>query len=43
MAAMCAAADAHDVARHVKEWFPDQVIEVQNGGQPYYAYIISAE
>jgi hypothetical protein len=34
---------ANDMARRVKEWFPEQEIEVIHGGQPYYAYIISAE
>jgi hypothetical protein len=31
------------MAQHIKEWFPDQEIEVVHGGQPYYNFIISAE
>ena len=27
----------------VNERYPDQVVEVVNGGQPFYAYLISAE
>ncbi|HKV84441.1 MAG TPA: DAK2 domain-containing protein [Ktedonobacterales bacterium] len=34
---------ANDMASRIKEWFPEQEIEVIHGGQPYYAYIISAE
>ena len=34
---------ADEMARRIKEWFPEQEIEVIHGGQPYYAYIISAE
>ncbi len=37
------AAAANEMAQHIKEWFPDQEVEVVQGGQPYYAYIISAE
>jgi dihydroxyacetone kinase-like predicted kinase len=36
-------AEASAMAQRVKEWFPEQEIEVVDGGQPYYAYIISAE
>jgi DAK2 domain fusion protein YloV len=31
------------MAQKIKEWFPDQEIEIVEGGQPYYNYIISAE
>jgi DAK2 domain fusion protein YloV len=34
---------ADETARHIKSWYPDQEIEVLSGGQPYYAYILSAE
>ena len=34
---------ANELAQQVKGWFPDLEIEVVNGGQPHYAYIISAE
>jgi DAK2 domain fusion protein YloV len=34
---------ANEMARYIKEWFPAQEIEEVDGGQPYYAYIISAE
>jgi DAK2 domain fusion protein YloV len=34
---------ASAMAQQIKEWFPGQEIEVVEGGQPYYAYIISAE
>jgi DAK2 domain fusion protein YloV len=34
---------ANAMAQQIKEWFPAQEIEVVDGGQPYYAYIISAE
>jgi DAK2 domain fusion protein YloV len=37
------AATAQALARQIKSWFPGVEIEVVNGGQPYYAYIISAE
>jgi uncharacterized protein len=37
------AAEASAMAQRVKEWFSGQEIEVVDGGQPYYAYIISAE
>jgi DAK2 domain fusion protein YloV len=38
-----AVADAQTLAQQIKSWFPGVEIEVVNGGQPYYAYIISAE
>jgi DAK2 domain fusion protein YloV len=34
---------ADETARQIKSWYPDQEIEVHSGGQPYYAYILSAE
>ncbi len=34
---------ANQLAQRVKEWYPGQEIEVVEGGQPYYAYIVSAE
>ncbi|HEY7094806.1 MAG TPA: DAK2 domain-containing protein, partial [Ktedonobacterales bacterium] len=37
------AAAAQTLAQQIKSWFPRVEIEVVNGGQPYYAYIISAE
>jgi dihydroxyacetone kinase-like predicted kinase len=37
------AAAAQTLAQQIKSWFPGVEIEVVNGGQPYYAYIISAE
>jgi DAK2 domain fusion protein YloV len=37
------AAAAQTLAQQIKQWFPGVEIEVVNGGQPYYAYIISAE
>jgi dihydroxyacetone kinase-like predicted kinase len=36
-------ADANQMAQRIKEAFPGQEIEVVHGGQPFYAYIISAE
>ena len=36
-------ATANATAQQIKEWFPGQEIEVVEGGQPFYAYIISAE
>ncbi|MBF6591802.1 MAG: DAK2 domain-containing protein, partial [Ktedonobacterales bacterium] len=38
-----AASVANEMAQRIKEWFPAQEIEVVDGGQPYYAYIVSAE
>jgi DAK2 domain fusion protein YloV len=37
------AALANSMAQRIKELFPEQEIEVVDGGQPFYAYIISAE
>jgi uncharacterized protein len=34
---------AGQMAQHIKERFPAQEIEVVEGGQPFYAYVISAE
>src|SRR5262249_7094162 len=34
---------AEETARRIKTQFPDQEIEVVEGGQPFYAYIVSAE
>lgn len=34
---------AEEMARQIKSWYPGQEIEVVSGGQPYYAYILSAE
>ncbi len=41
-------ADADEVAaqllaQQIQEWFPGLTVEVVNGGQPYYAYIMSVE
>ena len=36
-------ATANATAQRIKEQFPGQEIEVVEGGQPFYAYIISAE
>ncbi len=35
--------EAEKTARQIKSWYPAQEIEVLSGGQPYYAYILSAE
>jgi DAK2 domain fusion protein YloV len=35
--------EAQETARHIKEQYSHIEIEVVDGGQPYYAYIISAE
>jgi fatty acid kinase len=37
------AAAAQTLSQQIKSWFPGAEVEVVNGGQPYYAYIISAE
>jgi dihydroxyacetone kinase-like predicted kinase len=37
------AAAAQTLAQQIKSWFPRAEVEVVDGGQPYYAYIISAE
>jgi DAK2 domain fusion protein YloV len=34
---------AEQLAQRIKSWYPNLEIEVMNGGQPYYAYILSAE
>ncbi len=34
---------AEQLAKRIKSWFPKLDLEVINGGQPYYAYILSAE
>ncbi len=34
---------ADETASRIKSWYPDQEIEILSGGQPYYAYILSAE
>ena len=36
-------AEAEAMAQHIKEQFPQQELEIVEGGQPFYAYIISAE
>jgi dihydroxyacetone kinase-like predicted kinase len=36
-------ASANQIAQYIKERFPAQEIEVVEGGQPFYAYVISAE
>jgi len=36
-------AEAEATARYIKERYSQLEIEVVNGGQPHYAYIISAE
>jgi uncharacterized protein len=36
-------ADAEAMAERVRDWFPEQEVEVQRGGQPFYAYVVSAE
>jgi uncharacterized protein len=36
-------AQADETAQQIKSWYPSQEIEVLSGGQPYYAYILSAE
>ncbi len=35
--------EAHELQESLRERYPDQEIEVVNGGQPFYHYIISAE
>jgi hypothetical protein len=34
---------AQALAGRIKEWFPGREVEVQDGGQPYYTYILSVE
>jgi hypothetical protein len=36
-------ADAHRIADLVRKEYPDQELEVQDGGQPHYQFIISVE
>lgn len=36
-------ADAEAMAERAREWFPNQEIEVQRGGQPFYSYVVSVE
>ncbi len=36
-------ADAEAMAERVRGWFPEQEVEAQRGGQPFYAYVVSAE
>jgi uncharacterized protein len=36
-------ATAQEMARRIHDWFPALEVEVVNGGQPYYAYIMSVE
>jgi DAK2 domain fusion protein YloV len=35
--------EAHQLAARIEEKFPEQEIEVVDGGQPHYSYILSAE
>lgn len=35
--------DAQALAGQIEEWYPDQEVELVDGGQPHYHYIISAE
>jgi DAK2 domain fusion protein YloV len=34
---------AEVMAEQVRSWFPDQEVETQRGGQPFYDYVVSAE
>ncbi|HEY8322979.1 MAG TPA: DAK2 domain-containing protein [Ktedonobacterales bacterium] len=34
---------AEAMAERVRSWFPDQEVETQRGGQPFYDYVVSAE
>lgn len=36
-------AEAQDAAGEIKEMYPDQEVELIDGGQPHYHYIVSAE
>jgi dihydroxyacetone kinase-like predicted kinase len=36
-------AEAEAMAARVRGWFPGQEIEIQQGGQPFYDYVVSAE
>jgi uncharacterized protein len=37
------AAQAEATAATITGWYPDQTVEVVQGGQPYYTFVISAE
>ncbi|HEY7832532.1 MAG TPA: DAK2 domain-containing protein [Ktedonobacterales bacterium] len=37
------AAEAEALAGRIRGWFPSREVEVQNGGQPYYMFILSVE
>lgn len=34
---------AEAMAEQMRSWFPDQEVETQRGGQPFYDYVVSAE
>jgi DAK2 domain fusion protein YloV len=36
-------ASAQALASHIQQWFPGREVEVVNGGQPYYAFVMSVE
>jgi dihydroxyacetone kinase-like predicted kinase len=36
-------ASAKTLAGRIKEWYPNVEVEIVNGGQPYYVYIMSVE
>ncbi len=36
-------AEAQKTAQEIQEWFPEPQVEVVDGGQPHYTYVISAE
>ncbi len=36
-------AEAEAMAQRIKEQYPEQEVEIVEGGQPFYAYIVSAE
>ena len=38
-----AEANAQALAEQIRAWYPAQEVEVVNGGQPFYDYVISAE
>jgi dihydroxyacetone kinase-like predicted kinase len=35
--------DAERMAEDIQEKYPDQVVELQYGGQPHYQFILSVE
>lgn len=37
------AAEAQELAEQIEEWYPDLEVEIQEGGQPYYFYILGIE